>query len=1173
MTHASRAPRPSLAQAGRASGLDGDPPGLERFDAMIGEKKRGSVGHGLIGGLALPGGANAKLATPGQPPPKRPGRASLRPVTDASGTGNGHSGPPGLNALEIAIANEGKSARRNTQERSSPRKSLAGHGGVVLPRLSNAQEETQASATSASGELLPATKAGQDLVRLPAIVQEEPQKATAKHRKKKEDMTDQEKKERKRQKKKEQEEFEAKMEAQREAYQNRGRRSSQMVSDNGRRPALNRGRTSELSGGELESLMQSIARSSVKECSHGDSGNEDAREARNHSKMEDKLFAQIDEGGSSSKPAAVNRTGVAATDADGEGHVDKRLLMVRNARLIQQLLQEIPDESTRCHDKWLKKAAAAQPAVEQARSPNRISAGRPFQERMEMEIKKTSQRLRRQRREAALHRLGQHGVDGIPCPEAPAGEGRTRNGPHGARASVSKRVSVQRQSQDSDSASDSDSSLSSSSSSSSSSSNNQIRFSTGRISEEGPEDSEQEEADEKHEASAAVTQPAKSATPSSIDVAKPDLRFPEVLAAAKDLQRRLTTAPPKVSAQLLQVWPDLGQSQEVEKTRPATTGLLHQWLDLSSKFRELQQACTNIKMEPLPVLDSSVDSKPASPKTTSNSGVSPSSTKSRLAAYVSPLLDNSFKEAFQSIHVAASTTAEPASSKDKEASDDESSTSSGSSVFEGGMDNGGEELHQQLNARASTITHSESRRSRIKLPEIARLRTKFHDQRRILGDSYRFPAQTVKRYHLDAAERLGLGPDDWDVTRIYQMNVDDLVRAAELKETKKLEKAAAQLQVQWRLMMFVRKVRSDRKRRREALLRIQRWWHRLINFVRPIRERCARRPIIQDARARIGAAVLGWWVRKKMLFQLHCHSVRWKMDELQKDLGRDDVERWVRVQAHIRGFLSRQDYQRKLIERRHSVDTIPKPLEFESVCSASVKFASNPLEYRSALSSAQSSSSASTIRQKRVTIQAPSRSRQSSSSGRASLPADNAVPDGFTLQESSRPARAEVKRRSKFQRRSLSSVPRPAPDPGVAVLEAYCHKKIVGCRIVDSVPFSVRRQQPLNIGLAKLGGLRPSPCDDTKTAKSALQDDKASERILSDASDELPEPAEETVALREESASAAERPLQRSSKRKATGFVKLTELPPEDEEEELDECNEPGCPDSRVAQGIAVRQH
>merc|ERR1719313_2263526 len=87
----------------------------------------------------------------------------------------------------------------------------------------------------------------------------------------------------------------------------------------------------------------------------------------------------------SAKPARATPGHVERNAEDAEGKVDKRLLMVRNARLIQQLLHDIPDEATKCHDKWLKKG-------------------------VDTHVKKTAQRLRHRRHDELLQRLGHAGV-------------------------------------------------------------------------------------------------------------------------------------------------------------------------------------------------------------------------------------------------------------------------------------------------------------------------------------------------------------------------------------------------------------------------------------------------------------------------------------------------------------------------------------------------------------------------------------------------------------------------------------------------------------------------------------------------------------------------------------------------------------------------------------------
>merc|ERR1719491_1264763 len=92
----------------------------------------------------------------------------------------------------------------------------------------------------------------------------------------------------------------------------------------------------------------------------------------------------------------------------------------------------------------------------------------------------------------------------------------------------------------------------------------------------------------------------------------------------------------------------------------------------------------------------------------------------------------------------------------------------------------------------------------------------------------------------------------------------------------------------------------------DSILRLQRWWHVKHSFVRPVQRKCALRPVIARAGARIAAVILGWWTRKKLRLRLDCHHVMCAMRTLQKDLGRAELLIIIRLQAHVRGFLARK---------------------------------------------------------------------------------------------------------------------------------------------------------------------------------------------------------------------------------------------------------------------------
>jgi hypothetical protein len=429
-------------------------------------------------------------------------------------------------------------------------------------------------------------------------------------------------------------------------------------------------------------------------------------------------------------------------------------------------------------------------------------------------------------------------------------------------------------------------------------------------------------------------------------------------------------------------------------------------------------------------------------------------------------------------------------------SDSSGSDSDQSSVFDTGISHtiDASGLIQKNKKGQYFFAHADHARRKGKLPEIPRLRNRFHDYRVILREAWMYRVQTRKRYHLDVAEQLGLSEEDFKVRDIYKINIEDLMAAAEEKDQRKMDRAAAKVQAFWRAMQVAKLSSSEAKRRLNAIKTLQRWWRRHLHFILPVKTRLALRPIENAARAKIGAWVLGWWCRKKLRLQRDCHSIKYQMNDMQKQLESLDYWRFmgavIRIQGRVRGNLARR---RAVIKRR---------LLFEKnivTKSSTLGALENP---------DQSASSPNEIDMRRSTVCASDAGLEqlhkynSPKSPLKLAPTDEhrSSPD----QKASSTSSSQKSRQPRESRGSRASskvkVPSSTVNPAapIATLAMYSRKQTTGQRITAAVPLSVRRRGPLRHELARIGGLR--------TDRLALTD--IAEADKADEEDEFTEPSE-----------------------------------------------------------------
>jgi len=155
------------------------------------------------------------------------------------------------------------------------------------------------------------------------------------------------------------------------------------------------------------------------------------------------------------------------------------------------------------------------------------------------------------------------------------------------------------------------------------------------------------------------------------------------------------------------------------------------------------------------------------------------------------------------------------------------------------------------------------KRSR-KLPEVPRLRSRFRDQQAILGGRWQVEANTVKRFHQHVATMLGLGQDDWNSSRVYELRTEDLERVARLKVSRDRMVAAVKIQCAWASKQARVAFSKWLSKCRAAVLRIQRWWRLEIRFRGPLRRMIAvRRSRLRNVQ-KLQAFTRGHLVRRKL---------------------------------------------------------------------------------------------------------------------------------------------------------------------------------------------------------------------------------------------------------------------------------------------------------------------
>jgi len=173
---------------------------------------------------------------------------------------------------------------------------------------------------------------------------------------------------------------------------------------------------------------------------------------------------------------------------------------------------------------------------------------------------------------------------------------------------------------------------------------------------------------------------------------------------------------------------------------------------------------------------------------------------------------------------------------------------------------------------------------RRKLPEVFGI-SKFRDRTTILGQQWQEPAPTLKRFHLEVAERLGLDADagDWDPGLTYEMSVGKLEELAERKILRHQDRAATRIQSRWRSYRIRLPMRQAILQRLAARRRLRSWIRRVIRR-RRVADRMSHLRFSIQAAITIQAQIRRWRVQRELGSARALHRVQYRMSLLSKEL-------------------------------------------------------------------------------------------------------------------------------------------------------------------------------------------------------------------------------------------------------------------------------------------------
>lgn len=214
---------------------------------------------------------------------------------------------------------------------------------------------------------------------------------------------------------------------------------------------------------------------------------------------------------------------------------------------------------------------------------------------------------------------------------------------------------------------------------------------------------------------------------------------------------------------------------------------------------------------------------------------------------------------------------------------------------------------------------------RAKLPEVFGISKFRHHRTIICGGHWQEPANSVKRFHHEVAERLGLVAEegDWDPSEVYKLSVPALEKLAHQKAQRERERAATYIQSRYRGYLVKRPILKIMQQRREALKMLKPW---LMHMLRRKELRLVAQVTLR--RHRMAIKIQANWRRKVVqmyaVTSKELREVGNRMDLLQEQIypaearQRDreaaETERMMEEEVHSRA--AEMEYRREVQEVR-----------------------------------------------------------------------------------------------------------------------------------------------------------------------------------------------------------------------------------------------------------------
>eukprot|EP00811_Abedinium_folium_P035851 NODE_860_length_2730_cov_4.295044.p1 GENE.NODE_860_length_2730_cov_4.295044~~NODE_860_length_2730_cov_4.295044.p1 ORF type:complete len:696 (-),score=149.00 NODE_860_length_2730_cov_4.295044:641-2563(-) len=198
--------------------------------------------------------------------------------------------------------------------------------------------------------------------------------------------------------------------------------------------------------------------------------------------------------------------------------------------------------------------------------------------------------------------------------------------------------------------------------------------------------------------------------------------------------------------------------------------------------------------------------------------------------------------------------------------------------------------------------------SQARLTEVPRLRNRFRDQSAILHSSFDRGVATLKRLNHATARSLDLRSEDWDASRVYSYNVDDLERLAQCAKLRRSREQFMAMVQEWHSAVTIqhnwRAMRTRQKEPKAAVKRLVRWWRIITRFVLPLHRHVSARRIQRAWRRSV--------VNRRRRVHATLRSVCTDLDLLLCSLGPTEEQAALRLQRRVRRHLVIQRWRRRM---------------------------------------------------------------------------------------------------------------------------------------------------------------------------------------------------------------------------------------------------------------------